>query len=60
MNDLAREIVAELEPAEGWWRTDTQETLADVAEEMLETMDADSVLSALERVISAIEEEHGA
>lgn len=59
MKDLAREIVAEIEPDTGWWNSNTEDVLVEIADEMLETMDVDSVQSCLERAHRAIAAEYG-
>lgn len=57
--DVAREIVAELEPSEGWWKDSTEETLVEVAGDMLGVMNAESVQETLESVIGALRNEYG-
>lgn len=59
MNDLARELVAELEPSTGWWKSDTEETLVEAAEAMLEHMDADTTEEVLSSVVGALQAEYG-
>lgn len=59
MEDIAERIISELEPSDGWWKNDTEETLRDVAVTMLEDMDEDSVENCLHRVISSLREEYG-
>lgn len=57
MEDLAREIVAELEPAEGWCGEDTEHLLIDAATTMLDVMSADDTLETMAQIIAAIRED---
>lgn len=57
MNDLAREIVAELEPAEGWCGENTEANLIEAAIAMLDVMSADDTLETMAQIIVAIRED---
>lgn len=59
MKDLAREIVAELEPSEGWWKTDTENELVSIAETLLEVMCADDVQDVMDDMIRTMRSEYG-
>ncbi len=59
MNDLAREIIAELEPESGWWKSDTEDCLVEAALAMLEHMDAETVQDTIESIVNAISAEYG-
>ncbi|MGE8141726.1 hypothetical protein ACQKOE_07110 [Novosphingobium sp. NPDC080210] len=54
MEDLAREIVAELEPAEGWMAEETEGMLITAAKDMLDVMSADDVVETMATIIVAI------
>ena len=57
MEDLAREIVAELEPAEGWSGENTEAHLTEAAMTMLDVMSADDTLETMAQIIVAIRED---
>ena len=59
MEAIAERIVADLEPADGWWSSDTKGTLERTASAMLEDMDEDSVAEAMSEIIGAVRNEYG-
>jgi len=59
MEDLAAEIVAKHEPAEGWRKSDSEQRLCEVALTMLEEMDPDTVDECFETIVSVVETEYG-
>lgn len=59
MSDLARDIVKELEPSEGWWREETEEFLVQQAVKMLQMMSTDDVSDILDAVIGVMRAEYG-
>jgi hypothetical protein len=60
MDEIAQRIVSDLEPAAGWWKGGTEDTLLEVTEELLsEGCDEQVVEDGLRRVIGAMREEYG-
>jgi hypothetical protein len=60
MDEVAERIVGELEPARGWHKAGTEETLLEVAENLLsEGADEEVVEESLRRVMGAMGEEYG-
>jgi len=57
---MATEIVDEVTPAEGWWKSDTEGTLIDVAMRLLaHDVPVDDVTDAIQKVVSAMRGEYG-
>ena len=60
MEDIAERIVAELEPSDGWWKSDTESTLQDAVVTLLnEGVDEEIVEETLHQVMGAMREEYG-
>lgn len=59
MEDLAAQIVADLAPADGWWKSDSEQQLTEVVLAMLEEMDLDSVEEAVTTIANVIRAEYG-
>lgn len=59
MEDLAQQIVASHEPSDGWWRSDSEQRLREVALTMLEEMDPDTVEECFGTIVSVMSAEYG-
>lgn len=60
MEDIAERIVGELEPSDGWWKSDTESTLQDAAVTLLnEGVDEEIVEETLHQIMGAMREEYG-
>lgn len=59
MEDLAQEIIDELKPSQGWWKSDSEQQLKEVALTMLEEMDPDTVSECMSTIASVMSAEYG-
>jgi hypothetical protein len=60
MDEIAQSIVSDLEPREGWWKSSTEGTILEAAENLLsEGCDEEVVRESLEGIISAMRDEYG-
>lgn len=60
MDETAQRIVSALEPADGWWKPSTEDTLLEVTETLLgEGVDEEVISESLESVMGALRAEYG-
>jgi hypothetical protein len=57
MEDLAEQLVADLEPADGWRRNSSEHKLFEVALAMLEELDPDTVEECFTTIVSVLKGE---
>jgi hypothetical protein len=60
LTKVAERIAKALEPSDGWWHSDTGDSVEEAAETMLEAgMEADDVEEVLKDLIAALRGEYG-